>query len=255
MRGVTDVSRLEWNVPGERFYEVGVDQGVLYVGDGPGVPWNGLISIKENPTGGEEKPYYLDGVKRLSRSTPEEYSAVIEAFTYPDEFAGCDGSKQIDNGLWATQQVRQPFHLCYRTRVGNDTRGTYAYKLHILYNARVSPTDRNHQTISEQVDPENFSWAVSASTTYMEGVRPTPHYIVDSRNTPKQLLENLEDVLYGTPSSAPRMLSVEELRFLFTSYNLSIFDAGDPDDPKFRVFDGGQPPTTVQSDSINGGVP
>lgn len=176
------MTRLDWGATGERYYEVGVDKGVLYLGTDPGVPWNGLISVVEAPTGGEAKPYYLDGIKYLNKTTPEEFGATVEAYTYPEEFTQCDGSAYVGNGLYASQQNRRSFGLAYRTKVGNDVAGTeYAFKVHIIYDAMVSPSERTYSTITDDPEPFNFSWAVTTRPVVTElGLRPTSHFVIDS---------------------------------------------------------------------------
>jgi hypothetical protein len=143
------VARLDWSAIGERFYETGIDRGVLYVGE-DGFVWPGLISITESPSGGDAKPFYLDGIKYLNISAAEEFEGTINAFFAPAEFNACDGTVSVHNGLFATQQPRKPFGLSYRTRVGNDIDGAeHAYKVHLVYNALAAPSERENSTLND----------------------------------------------------------------------------------------------------------
>ena len=250
------MSRLVWGAIGERLYEIGVDRGVLYIDDAPGVVWNGLVSVTEDIDGGEAKPYYIDGVKYLNRPAAEEFQATIEAYTYPEEFARCDGTAALSsNGLFATQQARSSFGFAYRSRIGNDVKGTdFGYKIHLVYNALATPSSQAHTTLGDSVDPFNFSWTVTTKPPRLGGHKPTSHFIIDSRKTPGPLLSQIEDVLYGTATSAPRLPPLVELIYLFESYNASVFDAGILGSPQFRTFDAGVYPTAYTS-TIDGGGP
>lgn len=174
------MTRIFWNAPGERFYEGGVDRGVLYVGSTPGVPWTGLISVAESPKGGEARPYYQDGIKRLNISGKEEFEATINAFTAPREFGPCDGTVAFQNGLFATQQPRKSFHLCYRTQVGNDIQGqSHAYKIHLVYNALAAPTERANATLSDNVEPNS---RMADHHVAPADNRPAPHRAFRNRH-------------------------------------------------------------------------
>lgn len=255
MRGGTEVTRLNWGLPGERFFETGVDRGVLYVENADGVPWNGLVSVSEAPVGGETTPYYIDGVKFLNKASSEEFEADIEAYTYPDEFGQCDGTTLVSNGLFATQQRRKAFGMSYRTLVGNDVDGSdHGYKIHLVYQARVAPSARANQTMSETAEPDNFSWHVSTKPIALRGRRPTAHFVVDSRETPADVLAHLEDVLYGTEDTAPRLPVVAELVYIFESATASFFDAGSPIEPMYAIFNAGLP-GEVNTSIVDGGTP
>lgn len=248
--------RLSWGVVGERYFEAGVDRGVLYVDPEKGVPWNGLVSVSESPTGGDASPAYIDGVKYLNKKLSEEFEAVVEAYTYPDEFSICDGTAPVSNGLFAGQQRRQAFGLCYRTKVGNDVDGVdHAYKLHLVYNARVAPTSRANTTVGQSIDPDNFSWSITTTPSALRDHRPTAHFVVDSRVTPASVLAHLEDVLYGTEDTEPRLPVVPELVYIFESATATYFDAGSPIEPVYGTFDGGEPPTEIQTSTVDGGAP
>lgn len=210
--------RVSWNASGERFYETGVDQGVLYVGTNPGVPWLGLISVEESPSGGEARPYYQDGIKFANISAKEEFEATINAFTAPREFGPCDGTVSMQKGLFVTQQPRRAFSLCYRTKIGNDVQGqNLGYKLHLVYNALAAPSDRSHSTLGESVDPNTLSWQITTLPPSLTGLKPTAHFVVDSRYTPNGLLEAIEAIVYGSDAADARMPLVSELVALFQS--------------------------------------
>lgn len=209
--------RLTWGTVGKRFYEAGVDQGVLYVGAAPGVPWNGLISVNENPSGGTEKAYYLDGVKYLAVSSAEEYRGTITALSSPPEFDVCDGLGS-HNGLYVTHQRRTPFSFAYRSLIGNDVRGiAHAYLLHIVYNALAAPPQLIRRTLGDNANPVEFSWAISTKAPPIVGHRRTSHLVIDSRTTNPDILLAVEDLLYGTEITDPVLPTPDEL--------IAIFDA------------------------------
>lgn len=210
------MTRLDWNTPGTRYYETGVDRGVLYVGTDPGVAWTGLISVSETPSGGEPKPFYIDGQKYLNLATAEEFEASVAAFSSPLEFGPCDGMKSIQNGLFVTQQPRKQFGLTYRTQVGNDTQGVdHAYKIHIVYNALSGPSQRASNTQGESADPTVLQWEVTTLAPTITGYRPTAHMVVDTRYTDPEVLLELEDILYGNESFAPALPTPTDLIALF----------------------------------------
>lgn len=210
------MTELAWGTVGQRFYEAGTDRGVLYVG-GVGVPWNGLKSVNETPSGGDPNPYYLDGIKYLNLASAEEFEATIEAFSSPIEFAPCDGSLALYAGLFITQQPRQSFSMSYRTLVGNDIDGIdLGYKLHLVYNLLVQPSQRNNATTSATIEPITLSWQITATPPAITGFKPTAHMIVDSRTTSTDLLNQIEEVLYGTEITDPGMISVNDLINLYS---------------------------------------
>jgi len=220
------MAQLVWDSPGSHVYEAGVDHGVLYVDGSDGVAWNGLIAVNETPSGGTVTPYYVDGVRYLNRAGIEEFEGTIEAFTYPDEFEPCVGVAKVNYGLFAIHQSRKPFNLVYMTRVGNDLDPRAGYKLHIIYNALVEPSDRSNKTMGEQIDPLNFSWKIVAKPPSAVGIKPTSHFVIDSRDTPKDLMNQICDILFGSQTTAPRFPSVTELMSVFTSFQASSFDGG-----------------------------
>lgn len=249
------MTQLVWNAIGERIFEAGVDRGVLYIDGADGVPWNGLVSISESPSGGEVTPYYVDGQRYLNVASIEEFEATIEAYTYPDEFGVCDGTVQIKNGLFATQQRRKSFGLSYRTKIGNDVDGIdHGYKLHLIYDALASPTERSNHTMSDSIDPFNFSWHVVARPPVISGIRPTSHFIIDSRDTPLDLIDRITNILYGTSNTVPRLPSILELMFIFNEYQASVFDAGHLTEQYFAAFDSGVL-SELQTSTIDGGTP
>jgi len=213
------VARLVWDASGERFYEIGVDRGVLYAPGQPGVPWIGLTSVSESSDGGEARPYYFDGQKYLNLSAAEEFQATIEAFSSPPEFAVCEGMAQIQNGLFVTQQPRKSFGLCYRTLIGNDTEGdAKGYKIHVVYNALAAPAAKTRSTMSSgSVEPSKFSWALTTLAPPLAGKRPTAHLVIDTRYTPEALLASVEDILYGSAALSASLPTPQELYALFTA--------------------------------------
>lgn len=237
------MSRLNWNAVGERFYETGLDRGVLYMA-GLGFAWPGLISVSESPNGGEAKPYYIDGIKYANISSAEEFEATLEAFYSPPEFGPCDGTATLHNGLFVTQQPRKSFDLSYRTKLGNDLDGAdHAYKIHLVYNALAAPSERAYSTMSDSLDPATFSWALSTMAPRFAGFRPTAHFVIDSRTTAPDTLTLIEDVLYGSETLSARIPSVEELLAIFSGAitdGASItYDGGSPATTSTIVIDGG----------------
>lgn len=211
------MSRLVWSAAGERFFESGLDRGVLYV-SGLGVAWSGLISIEEAPSGGDAKPFYHDGIKYLNLVSAEEYEATINAYSCPPEFGPCDGMGSVYNGLFVTQQPRKPFDLSYRTKVGNDTDGTdYAYKIHLVYNALAAPSSRSNASLSDAQSVNALSWKITTLPPSITGYRPTSHFIVDSRFTPTDKLAQLEDTLYGNQNFSAEFPTVDELLAIFSA--------------------------------------
>lgn len=246
--------RIEWTQTGNRFFESGVDRGVLYVKDNPGVPWVGLIEVNHSQSGGDAKPRYLDGVKISNYASPEEFKGSIEAFTYPEEFEQCDGTVHVQNGLRVSQQFRKSFGMVYRTKVGNDIQGLdLGYKIHILYNLRAEPSDRQYRTLGDRDEAISFNWRITSRGTMVEGLRPSAHYEIDSRDVPEQLLQDIEDILYGTTDADPTLPSPGELVFLFDSFEDLVYDAGSPFTPVFVTYDAGFPDTPITS-TIDGGA-
>lgn len=203
------MAKLSWDQVGERFYETGVDHGVLYVVEsdgtyGEGVAWNGLVSVTESPSGAEPNPQYADNIKYLNLMSAEEFGATIEAFTYPDEFAACDGTAFPSDGVSLGQQPRRTFGLSYRTLVGNDVDGTeHGYKLHLVYGALASPSEKAYNTVNESPEAITFSWEISTTPVEVEGFKPTAILTIDSTKVASADLEALEALLYGDESAEP----------------------------------------------------
>ena len=205
------MSRLEWNKQGERFFETGLDRGVFYPNDAPGVPWNGLTAINETPDSGDASSYYLDGQKYLDKINPEDFAATIEALSYPPEFLPYDGMARFQ-GLTITGQPRGKFGLSYRTLVGNDTQTTgYAYKIHLVYEAKVLPSTRNRTTIGDSIEVMPNSWNLVATPVGLSNRRKTAHYVVDTRDNMPERITILEDYLYGNDELNPQLLPPQEV--------------------------------------------
>lgn len=197
------MARLVWDKTGERLYETGVSQGVLYPqssGTYPkGVAWNGLTTVTESPSGAEATALYADNVKYLNLFSAEEFGATIEAYTYPDEFMECDGSAQYAKGAYIGQQNRKSFGLCYKTLLGNDTDGQdHGYKLHIIYGAMASPSEKAYATVNDSPEAITFSWEVTTTPVNVTGFEPTATIVIDSTKCDATKLKELEDILYGS---------------------------------------------------------
>lgn len=215
------MSKLTWDASGERLYETGVKQGVLYVMDnnvyGNGVAWNGLTAITESPSGAESTPLYADDIKYLDLRSTEEFGATIEAYTYPDEFAACDGSASLADGVSIGQQARKMFGLCYRTTVGNDTDGTdHGYKLHLIYGATASPSEKAYETINDSPEAITFSWEITTTPVSVTGFKPTASITIDSTKADPTCLAALEEKLYGGTSTEPTLPLPDEVKTIMT---------------------------------------
>ena len=203
------MAKIVWDKTGERFYETGVKQGVLYPqGEGgtylKGVAWNGLISVTESPSGAEATPLYADNIKYLNLISAEEFGATIEAYTYPDEFAECDGSAEIARGVMIGQQSRKPFGLSYVTTLGNDVDGDdYGYKLHIIYGALAAPSEKGYTTINDSPEAITFSWEITTTPVNVTGYKPTACITIDSTKVDADKLAALEEILYGKDPTTP----------------------------------------------------
>ena len=197
------MSKLVWDKTGERFYETGVKKGVLYPqGTGgtypKGVAWNGLTAVTESPSGAEPTPIYADDIKYLNLLSAEEFGATIEAYTYPDEFAQCDGSAEIATGVMIGQQFRKTFGLSYVTTLGNDVDGNdYGYKLHIIYGALAAPSEKGYATINDSPEAITFSWEITTTPVNVTGFKPTASITIDSTKVDAAKLAALEVILYG----------------------------------------------------------
>ena len=209
------MSKIKWDQEGQRFYETGVSNGVLYVRDAaaykPGVPWNGLINVSESPSGAEANPIYADNIKYLSLTSAEDFAATIEAYTYPDEFAECDGSAELAEGFFIGQQNRKSFAFSYKTKIGNDVDDNLGYKLHIVYGAKAAPSEKAYGTINESPEAITFSWEVSTVPVPVEGYKPTSSIVLDSTKVDPTKLAAIEEKLYGNDSDEPTLLLPDEI--------------------------------------------
>ena len=202
------MSALTWDNTGERYFETGVEKCVLYVKDdtgayGEGVAWNGVTSISESPDGAEADDFWADNIKYASMRSAETFGCSIEAYTYPDEFMECDGTKEAAKGVYFGQQSRKGFGLCYKTQVGSDTDSdATSYKLHLVYNCMASPSDKGYETINDSPDAITFSWEVDTTAVKVTGYKPVATIVIDSRKADATKLTALEKILYGDTAAA-----------------------------------------------------
>ena len=214
------MSKLVWDASGERFYETGVSKGVLYVRSAEGVydkgvAWNGLTAVTESPSGAEASPLYADDIKYLNLISAEEFGATIEAYTYPDEFAECDGSAALNTGVYIGQQARKTFGLCYRTVLGNDVAGNdLGYKLHLIYGALAAPSEKGYASINDSPEAITFSWELTTTPVEVTGFKPTACITIDSTKCDETKLKALEDILYGAENEEPRLPLPDEIKTL-----------------------------------------
>ena len=209
--------KLTWDNTGERIFETGVKQGVLYPiqSDGKytkGVAWNGLTAVTESPSGAEATALYADDIKYLNLLSNEEFGATIEAYTYPDEFAECDGSAELATGVMIGQQKRKIFGLCYRTTIGNDVDGNdHGYKLHLVYGCLAAPSEKAYSSINDNPDAITFSWEVSTTPVNVAGFKPTSQITIDSTKADPAKLAALEAILYGSESTEAKLPLPDEV--------------------------------------------
>lgn len=202
------MTKLVFDKTGERLYETGVSNGVLYVQDDTGaypkgVAWNGLTNVTESPSGAEATPLYADNIKYLQLLSAEEFGATIEAYTYPDAFEVCDGSAELAPGVTIGQQDRKTFGMCYKTIVGNDTQGNnHGYKLHLIYGAVAAPSEKAYQSVNDSPEAITFSWEITTTPAEVPGFKPTASLVIDSTKVTAEKLKKLEDKLYGTDEPA-----------------------------------------------------
>lgn len=219
------MAKLVWDKTGDRLYETGVKNGVLYIPTAgvysKGVAWNGLTAVTESPSGAEATALYADDTKYLSLMSAEEFGATIEAYTYPDEFAACDGSAELASGVMIGQQKRSTFGLCYKTTIGNDTEGNdHGYKLHIIYGALAKPSERAYASINDSPEAITFSWEITTTPVNVTGAKPTASLVIDSTKADPSKLAALEDILYGKdgePGNEPRLPLPDEIKTLMTA--------------------------------------
>lgn len=223
--------RLMWNQLGEKIFETGVDRGVLYLPNavnvsnyGDGVAWNGLTAVNRSYLGAIATPYYVDGIMYLNVVSTEEFGAVLEAYTYPDEFAQFDGAGEVEIGLFANEQTRNRFGLSYRTQVGNDVDSrAHGYKIHLIYGAVAIPTQQSYRTFSDSPEATIFSWNITATPVLVPGFKRAASLTVDSTRVDRSSLHALEDILYGSPEASPRLpMPVEVASIISTNQNPDV---------------------------------
>lgn len=216
--------KLKWDQAGEKLYETGVKNAVLYVYDkvsednkagyGPGVAWNGITAVTESPSGAEPTPLYADDTKYITLTSAEEIGATIEAYMYPDEFMVCDGSAELGEGtgVYIGQQARKKFALCYTTTVGNDENGNdHGKKVHILYGCLASPSEKAYATINDSPEAITFSWEVTCDPVAVAGFKPTASIVIDSTKCDAAKFESLLTTLYGTGTTDAKVLTPDEI--------------------------------------------
>lgn len=217
--------KLIWDKTGERLYETGVDRGVFYpLSEGGeyenGVAWNGLTGVTESPSGAEATDLYADNTKYLSMRSAETFGATIEAYMYPDEFAKCDGTAEIAEGVSIGQQTRATFGLSYRTVVGNDIKNNdHGYKIHLIYGATAAPSEKAYSTINDSPEAITFSWELTTTPVNVEGFKPTASLVIDSTKANPTDLATLEGILYGTdqPDGNPRLPLPDEVATIMST--------------------------------------
>lgn len=213
------MTKLVWDQTGKRLYETGTSKGVLFVQNdlgayAEGVAWNGLVSVKKSPDGAEESPLYADNMKYLSLFSAENLKGSIDAFTYPDEFEACDGSASVNPGVYVGQQTRVPFGLAYSTIVGNDTQGNaYGEKIHLIYNAKVSPAERAYETVNEDPNALTFSWEFSTTPNDLSdiGLEPSAGIVISKSEVSAAAWKALTDKLYGTETNPASLPTIQEV--------------------------------------------
>lgn len=220
--------RLVWDKVGDRVYQTGLDQGVLYLPNGSAVPWNGLTSIVEK-FNRETTPIYYDGVKIGTTNSLGEFEASMNAVTYPDEFIELEGMRKVRLGVYYGDQSPKAFGMCYRTLIGNDLEGdSVGYKLHLIYNVSATPNDKKYSTMSADPSLSEFEWTITAVPEEVPGFHPTAHIILDSRDVDPWLLEDIEDRLYGSSSEVASLIPMSELVTLISEWaRIKIIDNGD----------------------------
>lgn len=223
------MTRLKWNTPGDRFYETGVDRGVLYI-DGKGVPWSGITSVVEVVDGGDPKQYYLDGQNYRNIAARQQFKATIKAFFSPPEFDACDGVKALTDGLFVSQQKRKSFGFSYRSKLGNDLEGVeHGSKIHLVYNALAAPSERSYNSMSNEINLEPLSWDIVSKPVKVPGAAPSAHLVIDTSKLYPWVTNMLEDILYGDESTPARLPQPEEILTVIqdnSAYELTVFENG-----------------------------
>lgn len=233
------MTRLDWDKVGERVFETGVDRGVLYIPTNGvydnGVAWNGLTTVTESPSGAETSPQYADNIKYLNLVSAEEFGATIEAFTYPKEFAQFDGAVVLSGGVALGQQARRAFGLSYRTRIGNDVSGSdLGYKLHLVYGCQAAPSERAYSTINDSPEALAFSWELTTTPVSVTDRKPTSLITVDSTKVASSALTTLENALWGTAGTDPRLPLPDEVIAIFDG-SLTTVTAGSITAPTYTA--------------------
>lgn len=209
------MTRITWNAVGERFYESGLDRGVLFVEGLPGVPWNGLVSVAES-SNTELKPYYIDGVKYLQLASRPEYEAVVSAYSHPREFNECVGVNAIHSGLYITGQRNKSFGFSYRTGIGNDVSDNNAgYKIHLVYGALATPETISYSTTADTTSPVELSYKIETLGERIAGYYRTAHLVIDSRYTGVTEINEIQDLIYGTDTTIPTLPTAQEVALIF----------------------------------------
>ena len=215
------MSKLKWDQTGERLYETGVSKGVLYPYSNnaytKGVAWNGLINVSESPEGAEATPLYADNIKYLNLMSAEEFKATIEAYTYPDEFAACNGEASIEEGVSIGQQKRSQFGLSYQTKIGNDVDSELGYKIHLIYGALAAPSEKAYATINDSPEAITFSWEISTTPVEVPGFKPTASLVIDSTKVDPTKLAEFEKKLYGDENTEATLPLPSEVAALFNT--------------------------------------
>lgn len=212
------MTTLLWDQIDTRFYESGVDRGVLYLSDGKGIPWNGLISVVEKSSGGEGTPVYFDGIKYSDILPIPDYSMSLKAYTYPDEFLEFEGVIGGGNGLFVTNQPTKRFALSYRTMIKDAESNDVGYKIHILYNLLATPSQKTYQTMSTDANPIEFEWNVTSIPDKVSGFRPSAHLILDTRKMSPLLVADIESTLYGSIANDPQLPGIATITSFIDSW-------------------------------------
>lgn len=223
------MSLIKWDKTGERLYESGVSKGVLYVmgenGYGKGVGWNGLTAVNESPEGGELSAVYADNIKYLSLRSAEDFKATIECYMYPDEFAECNGEREVATGAVIGQQKRKTFAFCYQTKIGSDTDDEKGYKVHIIYGATCSPSERAHETVNDSPEAMTMSFELDTVPVEVEGFKPTAHIVLDSTKVPEAKLKTILDSLYGVDADPEHSITGSDPTLLLPDDIVDIINA------------------------------
>lgn len=217
------MAKLKWDQTGEKLYETGTDRGVLFpMGDAGtyenGVAWNGLTAVNQSPSGAEPTPLYADNIKYLELMSNEDFGFSIEAYTYPDEFAACNGEAELATGVSIGQQARKAFGMTYRSIIGNDVKNNgYGYKIHLIYGAKAAPSEKAYATVNDSPEAMTLSWECTTTPVEVEGFKPTAYVCIDSTKVDSTKLKALEDKLYGTESEEATLPMPAELVTMFAA--------------------------------------